>query len=408
MSGVAERTERPAVVPPFTNHLPVKVAFGDGTAGTLGAVAESEWARRLFVAIDAGLEDAIAPVAEVLARLERAGIELVRFAKQPGEPTTQGVLDAAAALAEAAPDMVVAIGGGSVIDTAKIARCCAAPDGPDVAALLGGERRPPPPTWPLVCLPTTAGTGSEVSGGAVVLDPATHAKVGVAHPNLRAQHALVDPVLTHTLPRTITAHTGIDALAQAIAAIVARTRTPIGNGIALEATRLLGRSLLGAALHGDPVARSETACGSVMAGLAMNISDCAAEHSLGQALGAMFELSHGETIGLVLAETLERERRHVPELLERVADALGVPDDGSADGSRAVAGVRWLLERLELRTLREVGVTPEHVPELVDRTLSDFFITQSPEPWSRDEVREAFESGLALDASRAPASGDGT
>ena len=244
-------------------------------------------------------------------------------------------------------------------------------------------------------MPTTAGTGSEVSGGAVITDPDQARKAGIAHPNLRAQHALVDPLLTHSVPPALTAYVGIDALAQAIAAMIARVRTPVGNAVALESVRLIGRSLVPAFRDGaDAAARAEMACGSLMAGLAMNISDCTAEHSLGQAIGGLFGVPHGLTIGLVLAETLERERRHVPDLLERVADAMGVPDDGSGDGSRLVAAVRAMLAELEFPVLRSIGVEERHVDALTALAMEDVFHTRSPEPWTASEIRTAFRAAL--------------
>src|SRR5205823_13959442 len=121
-----------------------------------------------------------------------------------------------------------------------------------------------------------------------------------------------------------------DALAQAIAATLVTVHTPIGDGIALESIRLAVGALPRVVRDGsDTDARSAMACASLLAGLSMNLSDCGAEHSLGQALGGAFGLPHGLTIGLVLAETLDRERRYAPEQLERVADAMGLPDDGS-------------------------------------------------------------------------------
>ena len=204
-------------------------------------------------------------------------------------------------------------------------------------------------------------------------------------------------MLTYSVPPTMTSFTGIDALAQAIAGMVARCRTPIGDAIALEAIRLMGRSLVPAYKDGsNTAARSEMACGSLMAGLTMNISDCSAEHSLGQAIGGEFHVPHGLTIGLVLAETLERERHVVPEQLERVADALGAPADGTSDGSRAVAAIRTILAQLDFPVLSSIGVTDEHIDRLTELAMADYFITQSPKPWSAAETREAFESALAI------------
>jgi alcohol dehydrogenase len=223
-------------------------------------------------------------------------------------------------------------------------------------------------------------------------------KNGIANPTLRAQYALVDPLLTHSMPPTMTANTGIDALAQAIAAVVARVRTPIGDGIALEAVRMMAPALVAAYRDGtDAAARSAMSCGSMMAGLAMNISDCTAEHSLGQAIGGLKHVPHGLTIGLVLAETLERERAHVPAQLERVADAMGEPDDGSGDGSRAVRAVRRILAELDFPVLSSLGFTGTDIDRLADLALQDYFITMSPEPWAKDEVVRAFTSALALE-----------
>ena len=391
----------PAGVPTFANHLPVMIRFGAGVSSELADVVAARGARRVLLAIDDGLEDGAPAVAESVGRLGAAGVEISRFVKPPGEPTVAVVDAASAALAAAEVDAVVAIGGGSVIDTAKVARLCAQ-QGCTFSEFLGSERAFPAPRLPLIAVPTTAGTGSEVSGGAVITDPAETRKSGIAHPNLRAQDALVDPLLTHSVPPALTAYTGIDALAQAIAAVVARTRTPIGDGIALESVRLVGRSLVAAFRDGrNAAARSEMACASLMAGLAMNVSDCTAEHSLAQAIGGLFHVPHGLTVGLVLAETLERERRHVPELLERVADALGVPDDGSADGSRAVAAVRAILAELDFPLLRSVGVAEADLDALTELALEDFFHTQSPEPWTAEEVRAAFEAALADRGARA-------
>jgi choline dehydrogenase len=283
------------------------------------------------------------------------------------------------------------------MDTAKAARLCAQLD-QRFAAVLASERPVPEPTVPLIAMPTTAGTGSEVSGGAVITDHEQGVKAPIADPRLRAQDALVDPLLTHSMPPATTAYTGIDALAQAIAGVIARSRTPIGDAIGLEAIRLIGGSLVRAYGAGDDdAARAEMACGSLMAGLTMNVSDCAAEHSLGQAISALFDVPHGVTIGVVLAETLDRERHHVPERLERVADALGASEDGSGDGTRAVEAVRDLLAELHFPVLRSIGVGVEHLDRLTDIALADPFIDRAPQPWTRAEVRSAFAAALALD-----------
>ena len=378
----------------FRNHLPVKIRFGAGVAADLAAVLADEGATRPLVVIDAGLAGLVPQVADALAAVPGA----TTFEKAPGEPTVELVERTAEALAAAGCDAVVAIGGGSAMDTAKAARLVAGQGGPYLRFAAGGVTYEPP-RIPLVCVPTTAGTGSEVSGGAVITDERTHVKAGIASPHLRAQHALVDPALTYGLPPGITAHTGIDALAQAIAGMVVTARTPIGDGIALESIRLAGGALVPVVRDGsDHEARAQMACASLMAGLAMNISDCGSEHSLGQALGGRFGLPHGLTIGLVLAETMDRDRAHAPAQFERIADALGEPAGGPADGSRAVSAVRRILAELEFPTLTAVGVTEPDLDGLTEGALADYFISVAPAPWSPAEVRAAYAQGLALGA----------
>lgn len=387
------------VIAPFNNHLPVKIRFGEGIGSTLPAALAELGTDQVFLMVDEGIEVHNPAVAALLAELAATGgITVTRFDKPAGEPTIDMVDDAIAALAASGAGAVVALGGGSVIDTAKAARLCVQL-GTTFRTFIAGAPTYPAPTIPLIAMPTSAGTGSEVSGGAVVSDPAAGRKAGIANANLRAQIALVDPLLTYSMPPSMTANTGIDALAQAIAGMVAKCRTPIGDAIALDAIRMMTPGIVAAYRDGnDAGARAAMSCGSMMAGLTMNISDCTAEHSLGQAIGGVKHVPHGLTIGLVVAETLERERQHVPEQLERVADAMGEPDDGSKDGSRAVRAMRRVLADLNFPVLSSLGITEADIDHLADLAMADFFITQAPVPWSKQEVVDAFNAALALTA----------
>lgn len=383
----------------FHNHLPVKVRFGEGVAETLPAVVAELGASKVFLMVDEGI-GRFNPAAEKLIRqLQSAqGISVTVFEKPAGEPTIEMVDDAIAALKSAGSDVVVALGGGSVIDTAKAARLCA-----QLNCTFGEFQSKPPvyptPTLPLIALPTSAGTGSEVSGGSVISDPEAGRKAGIANGNLRAQVALVDPVLTYSMPPSMTANTGIDALAQAIAGIIAKCSTPIGDAIGYEAVRMMTPALVAAFKDGNnKAARAAMASGSMMAGLTMNISDCTAEHSLGQAIGGLKHVPHGLTIGLVLVETLTREAKIVPAKMERIADAMGVPENGTKNGSRCVDAVRKILAELEFPVLSSLGFVEGDIEELAEIALKDFFITQAPKPWSKQEVVDAFISALKLES----------
>jgi choline dehydrogenase len=386
-------------VTPFHTQLPVKLSFGDGVIAELPDVLASLAVESVFVVVEApvegneGVESAIRACAE-------AGVRVERYLKQSGEPTFEAADRVARAVIEGSCEAVVGIGGGSALDLAKAGRLLADAGGSPWDYLEGG--RPfAPPALPLVLCPTTSGTGSEVSGASVLTDTERETKVGIANGHMRAQHALVDPLLTLGLPPGPTAHSGIDALAQAIGACTVRDGNPLSVAFGLEAVRHIGRSLERAVKDGsDRDARRQLACGSLTGGLSMNLSDCAADHALGQAIGSLLHLPHGLTVGLVVAETLDRSRVDCADRLERVADALGEPDDGSGDGSRAVRAVRRLLRAVSFPTMSEAGVREEHVERLTELTLTEqaFFFEYDCHDWSRDEVAAAFREALALAA----------
>ena len=385
------------VITAFNNQLPVKVRFGEGIAQSLPDVIAELGAEKAFLMVDAGIEKFNPAAKDVIDQLATvSGLTVTIFEKPAGEPTIEMVDVATNALKASGAQTLIALGGGSVIDTAKAARLCAQLNC-TFREFQSKAPNYPVPVISLIAMPTSAGTGSEVSGGSVISDPIAGLKTGIANGNLRAQVALVDPVLTYSMPPTMTANTGIDALAQAIAGIIAKCSTPIGDAIGYEAVRMMSGALVAAYKDGnDKAARSAMSAGSMMAGLTMNISDCTAEHSLGQAIGGLKHVPHGLTIGLVLVETLTREAKVVPEKMERVADAMGVAADGTSDGSRAVKAVRKILADLEFPVLSSIGITAADIDLLSDNAMNDYFITQAPTPWSKAEVIEAFTAALNL------------
>ncbi len=381
----------------FHSHLPVRIAFGDGAIAELADALGSLGAGSALVVV----EEPVAGHPDVVAALdaaETAGVRLERRVKGPGEPTFALADELAGVIRAESLEAVVGIGGGSALDVAKAARIVAdqAASARDVA---DGSVVPQPPGIGLVLCPTTAGTGSEVSGASVLTDTERDLKIGFGHPNMRAQHALVDPVLTHGLPAAPTSHSGVDAMAQAIGACTVSDSSPLSVAFGLEACHHVAGSLAQAVRDGsDAAARRRLACASLTAGLAMNLSDCAADHALGQAIGSVKHLPHGLTVGLVLAETLDISRVDCADRLERVADALGELRDGSADGSRAVRAVRRILKEVGFPTLGEVGVTEDDVPALVDAAVEEqsFFLDIDCHDWTRAEAESAFRAALAL------------
>jgi alcohol dehydrogenase len=370
------------VIAAFGFHLPVRIQFGEGAASALPDVLSELGARRPVAIVD----EAVADLA--------GGIETL--VKPAGEPTVAMVAEIAGLLAELEPDAVVAIGGGSALDVGKGARA-ALSQGMPAEELYAGRVPIADPQIPLVAVPTTSGTGSEVSGGSVMTDPESGRKLGIASPLMRAQHALVDPLVTIGLPRTATMETGADALAQAIGGVTVRNGNPGSVALGLEACRHVAAGYARAVADGrDREARARMSLGSLLAGLAMNLSDCGADHALGHAIGAGLHLPHGLAVGLVLAETLDVSRASCAAPLERVADALGEPEDGSGDGSRAVRAVRRLLADAGFPTCSDAGVDPDRVEALVPAAVDDYCLAVDGHDWSEAEVREAFQAAAAL------------
>ena len=392
----------PSVTDPiggFHSQLPVKIAFGDGAIAELPDALSALGATSALVVV----EEPVAEHPDVLAALAAAGavgVRVERVVKGPGEPTFALADELAAQARDAALEAVVGIGGGSALDVAKAARIVA-DQGGAAGYYADGTRVPQIPGVGLVLCPTTSGTGSEVSGASVLTDTERDRKIGFGHPNMRAQHALVDPVLTHALPAGPTAHSGVDAMAQAIGACTVANSSPLSVAFGLEACHHVAHSLREAVADGsDVAARRRLSCASLTAGLAMNLSDCAADHALGQALGSVKHLPHGLTIGLVLAETLDLTRRDCADRLERVADALGEAADGTPDGSRAVRAVRRVLAEVGVPTLRDVGVTEDDLPALVASATGEqsYNLDVDCHDWTVAEVERTFRSALALES----------
>lgn len=312
----------------FDNHLPRHVVTGRGASATLPEHCGAHGWRRVFLVSDAGVA-AAGLVERVAAPLEAAGILVGVHADVPPEPPAGAVDLLAARIAAAEADAVVGLGGGSVMDATKVAAVCVRQD--RTAASCFGIRTIGRRGLPTILVPTTAGTGSEATFVAILTDTTRDVKVGVVDPCLLADIAVVDPALTDTLPRQVTASAGMDALVHAIEAFIARVATPLARGLALEAARRIGRSLetVCDAPH-DRAARDDMAVGSHLAGLAFANSSCCAVHALALPLGGRFHQPHGVITGSFVGEVMRHNLPACGPDLATIAAALGWAPDGAA------------------------------------------------------------------------------
>ncbi len=322
---------------------PAEVLFGAGMAAAAGGVA-ARHGRRVLAITDPVLA-ATDGYAAVLGSLREAGLDVVEFTDAAVDVPMATIEAAAAAGREARPDVIVAVGGGSAIDLAKVTALLLTHGG--VLSAYYGEHLVPGPVLPLLALPTTAGTGSEVTPVSVIGDPELGMKVGISSPYLIPRTAICDPELTRTCPPSVTAHSGIDALSHAIEAYMAVTRRPdwqlplervavgknaLSDVLALAAVREIGASLERAVTDGDDMAaRSGMLFGSLNAGLAFANAGVSAAHALQFAIGAATGTPHGLGTGLMLPYVMAFNRPAREPALAELAAALGAPE-GDAVG----------------------------------------------------------------------------
>jgi alcohol dehydrogenase len=312
-------------------RAPSQVLFGAGMAAATGRVA-ADHGRRVLVITDPVIAGTpgFATVVESLA-----GLDVTAFAGAAIDVPSSAV-DAAVSAADA-PDVIVAVGGGSVIDLAKVTALLLAHGG--ALADYYPVQSVPGPIVPLIALPTTAGTGSEATPVAVITDPATEMKIGVASPHLIPRHAICDPLLTVGAPPVVTAHSGIDALAHAVESFMAAREQPLpelvlgrpqvgknllSDALALTAADHIFRNLARAVQDGsDLEARTGMLYGSLLAGIAFGNSGVSAAHALQFALGAATHTSHGLGTGLLLPYVMEFNRPARPAEMAELSSLMG-------------------------------------------------------------------------------------
>ena len=362
---------------------PDAVLFGTGMAGASGGVA-ARHGRRAFVVTDPVLA-ATAGFETVLGSLRASGLDAVVFSEAAIDVPMATIDAAHAAAREARPDVVVAVGGGSAIDLAKVTALLLAHGGP--LSAYYGEHLVPGPVVPLIAVPTTAGTGSEVTPVSVIGDPELGMKVGISSPYLIPRTAICDPELTRTCPRSVTAHAGIDALSHAIESYMAVARPPapdlplervavgknaMSDVLALAAVREIGAHLERAVTDGDDLeARAGMLFGSLNAGLAFANSGVSIAHALQFALGAATGTPHGLGTGMMLPYVMAFNRpAREPELAE-LARALGEPGGDAVEMVHALGlriGLPARLADLELaeERLEAMGEQAAGIRRLAD------------------------------------------
>ena len=266
---------------------------------------------------------------DLMRQLESLEAATTVYSGVDAEPTIGVFREALALATKTKADAVIGVGGGSAMDVAKLVAALAHTD-QDVDDVFGIERVAARKVF-LACLPTTSGTGSEVSPNAILLDERDHLKRGVISQHLVPDAAFVDPLLTLTVPPPVTAATGLDALVHCIEAYANKFAHPVVDLFALEGIRLVGSGLLQAVRNGtDVAAREKMALASLFGGLCLGPVNTAAVHALAYPLGGKFRIAHGVSNALLLPHVLRFNFSAAPERHAEISVALGVTRNGSA------------------------------------------------------------------------------
>ncbi|MFT4083585.1 MAG: iron-containing alcohol dehydrogenase [Nocardioides sp.] len=376
-------------------HAP-EVVFGVGSLGEAGYAASRLGARRPFVVTDPGIVEA-GWVAELLSLLREQRLSPVLWTGVTPNPKDHEIRAAFETYREQEADIVVAIGGGSCIDAAKGVAILSGSGG-DILDYAGIDKMAGP-IPPLLMIPSTSGTGADVSQFCIVTDTERHVKLTIMGRALVPDVSITDPRLLTTMPAALNAATGLDALTHGIESYVSLAHNPLADGHALNSVGLVVGHLQQTISHPRELeARSKMAQASLQAGLAFTNAILGATHAMSHQVGGLLDAPHGVVNGVLLPHVIRYNARAVPERFIGLARSAGLRVDGMPGEEAAellAIHVRMLGDEVGVpRGLRELGVTEEDIEILADTTLEDACLTTNPRAASRDDIRKLFQEAL--------------
>jgi len=374
---------------PRTFLAPRTIVTGAGCVEQLGDHAKKLKATRVLIVSDPGV-CAAGMIEKVEEPLKAAGLETGIFAESVPEPPMSSVDDAAKIAEDGGYDCVVAFGGGSAMDTAKMVAVLPG-TGKKVEDYVGIDALDNP-GLPVIAIPTTAGTGSEVTKVAIFANEKLNVKQGVSSPYLVPDVALVDPVLTMSCPPRVSAASGIDALIHNIEAYTSVNATPLTDMYAIKGIELIARSIRTAVYQGGNVeARFDMALGALYGGMSFGNAGVTAVHALSYPVGGRFHVPHGDANTLMLPWVMQYNMLGCLERFADIAAAMGLDVDGltARDAAQmAVDEMRLLADDLDLPLyLSDVGIPASAIEELTDGAMGQTrLLVNNPRTLTRDDV----------------------
>ncbi|UCD78940.1 MAG: iron-containing alcohol dehydrogenase [Desulfobacterales bacterium] len=385
----------------FEFKLPTRILFGVNLVDSLGEEVKALGIKRVLLVTDKGVVNA-GLLERVTHALDASAIDYAIFDSVEANPTTTTVNNGAEIFRKNTCDGLVALGGGSPMDAAKGIGVQATHEGD----IMDYSRRVGKPiqniTPPLVAIPTTAGTGSEVTWVSVLVDPKDKVKIVVPSPYIAANVALVDPSLTASLPPAVTAFTGMDALTHAIEAYVSIKSQPIADSLAWEAIQLISSNLREAVGNGDNLsARAGMLLASTMAGMAFVNASVGLVHAVAHALGGFFNIAHGIANAVMLPLVMRLSLIGNPGKYADIAVAMGESVEGLSEmeaAREAVFAVESLAADVGIpQDLKQLGADPARISDLADETMNQSGAYPfNPRKVGKQEIVQLFEQAFEL------------
>ncbi|MDH5510742.1 MAG: iron-containing alcohol dehydrogenase [Nitrospinota bacterium] len=366
--------------PPFSFRMPVKIVSGAGSGGDVSAEMSELGCRRAFLVTDSHIA-ASGPAFDKL--IKGLGPRLAGVFNEVTQDSGFEIIDKGAKMAaDAGADCVVSVGGGSVIDTGK-GICVALKNGGSIRDHMGVNILPGPQT-PHIVLPTTSGTGSEVTNVAVIYDSLEKRKKNLLDHNIYPNTAVLDPEFLLGLPPPVTASTGMDAVTHAIEALHSMMKNPVSDALALQTIGLMGRWLPVAwAEPANIAARGHTLVASNLAGAAFSNAMVGLCHAIAHGLGGVARVPHGLANSIALPHVMRFNLEAEPKLYDQAAKALGL-----GAGDEVADWVEGMARRLDLpTTLKDAGVAEDSLGEVAEAAMTDGAALYNPRPvFEPDEI----------------------
>ncbi|MGI6711396.1 MAG: iron-containing alcohol dehydrogenase [Bacillota bacterium] len=379
--------------------VPGAIFTGVGSVQRIGEEAQKLRVQKAMVVVDKGLVKT-GVVEKVVKPLTDAGLDVLVFDGVEPEPRFEVINDGTDAALSFGAEIIVAAGGGSALDLAKVIAVMVTNGGsPKDYAGVGNV---PKPGIPFIAIPTTAGTGSEVTNIAIFLDTSQELKVGIVSPYLVPTIVVVDPIMTITVPAPVTAATGMDALTHAIESYVSVNANTLTDTYALKAIELIMDSLCAAVADGNNIeARSKMAMGSLMAGIAFGNAGVGGVHALAYPLGGKFHISHGVSNTLMLpcvmefnaqGEECEAKFAEIAQIMKAVEPGMSNKDAAQA----AVSAVKKLADSIKVPTkLQDFGITEKDISFLAASAMKvTRLLANNPRTISLEDAAKLYTAAL--------------